>query len=116
MKNLFRLSFMAIAVILFYAGCKKDDSSPSTSGSPGANEVWMQSSTFSPSSRTVSVNTIVTWTNKDGVTHTVTSNSSAFSSGNISAGGTYSHQFTAAGSFPYHCAIHSGMTGTIVVQ
>ncbi|HTM57849.1 MAG TPA: plastocyanin/azurin family copper-binding protein [Candidatus Udaeobacter sp.] len=37
-------------------------------------------------------------------------------SGNISNGTTFSHTFNTAGSFPYHCTIHSGMTGTIVVN
>ena len=37
-------------------------------------------------------------------------------SGNIAgSGGVYAHMFNTAGSFPYHCAIHSNMTGTITV-
>jgi plastocyanin len=30
--------------------------------------------------------------------------------------GTFSKQFTAAGSFAYHCTLHGGMDGTITVQ
>ena len=37
-------------------------------------------------------------------------------SGNITAGTTFSHTFNTAGSFPYHCNIHAGMTGTVVVN
>jgi len=31
-------------------------------------------------------------------------------------GGTFAHMFAAAGTFPYHCSIHSGMTGSVTVQ
>jgi plastocyanin len=38
-------------------------------------------------------------------------------SGNIApAGGGYSHTFATAGTFGYHCAIHSNMTGTVTVN
>jgi len=52
----------------------------------------------------------------DAVTHTVTSDNAAWDSGNIPAGGTFKFTFTTAGTFPYHCTIHPGMTGTIIVQ
>jgi plastocyanin len=39
-----------------------------------------------------------------------------FSSGNISSGGTFSHTFTTAGSYPYTCTIHPSMVGTITVN
>jgi plastocyanin len=98
----------------FFNSCKKDSTSPSTSG----NNVTMQNSAFSPSSITVSVNSTVTWTNKDSYAHTVTSTSSneTYDSGNINAGGTYSHKFTTAGTYSYKCTLHSGMTGTVVVK
>ncbi len=38
------------------------------------------------------------------------------SSGNIAPNGTYQHTFSAAGTYPYHCSIHSVMTGTVVVD
>ncbi len=30
-------------------------------------------------------------------------------------GGNFSHTFMNAGTFPYHCAFHAGMTGTVTV-
>src|SRR5436190_4467367 len=81
--------------IIFSAGCSKDDND-----SPGTNEVWMQSNTFKPSSMTVSVNTTITWTNKDGTNHTVTSDSNLFDSGNLSKDGKFSFTFSSIGTFP----------------
>ena len=38
-------------------------------------------------------------------------------SGNIAPGGTYSHTFSTAGDFAYHCTIHGlAMSGSVVVQ
>ena len=31
-------------------------------------------------------------------------------------GFTFDHTFNAPGMFPYHCSIHAGMVGTVVVQ
>ncbi|MEO8148754.1 MAG: plastocyanin/azurin family copper-binding protein [Bacteroidia bacterium] len=122
MKKTFRHSpilLMEIAIFLvfigFNSGCKKSSDTTTMSG-PGTNEVWMQNTAFNPSSITVAVNTTITWTNKDGMAHTVTSNTGLFDSGTINGGGTYSHQFTTAGTFSYKCSFHSGMTGVVIVQ
>jgi plastocyanin len=82
----------------------------------GPNEVAIQSNAFTPLIITVPVNTTIIWTNKDANSHTVTSNDNSFDSGNITTNGTYSHQFTSAGTYQYHCSIHSNMTGTVIVQ
>jgi plastocyanin len=128
MKNIMRdfvrlifLSVFSMSLLLVNNGCKKsDDSEPSYSGGGGgsstANEVSMSSNAFSPSSKTVAVNTTVTWRNTDSMTHTVTANNGAFNSGTINPGGTYSYTFTTAGTYEYHCTFHQGMTGTVIVQ
>ena len=100
-------------------------SSTGTTAGPGANEVWMEGSAFNPASRTVTVGTMVTFTNKDGITHTVTSSSvpgtaAAIFSGNIAGGGTFQQTLTVAGTYEYYCTIHgspgAGMHGTIIVN
>ncbi|WP_243350174.1 cupredoxin family copper-binding protein [Parabacteroides sp. FAFU027] len=100
---------ISVFLILLLCACSK-------SSEPGQNEVFIQSMSFNPSSLTVTQGTTVTWTNKESVTHTVTSNTSIFNSGNLSNGGTFSYKFNTVGTFPYHCSIHSGMTGTIIVK
>lgn len=83
---------------------------------PGANEVFIQGMAFSPSTITISSGTTITWTNKDGKAHTVTSDTDLFDSGSIGDTGTWSHIFNTVGTFPYHCTIHPTMTASVVVN
>ncbi|HYY77835.1 MAG TPA: plastocyanin/azurin family copper-binding protein [Actinomycetes bacterium] len=57
----------------------------------------------------------VTWTNTDGFPHTVTADNGSFDSGPVAAGTSYARTFKQAGTFAYHCKIHSSMHGTVVV-
>lgn len=73
--------------------------------------------TFTGSPITINVGDTVTWTNTDAAPHTVTSDTGVFDSGTLtSGGGPFSFTFNSAGTFPYHCAIHPFMTGSVVVQ
>jgi plastocyanin len=67
---------------------------------------------------TVATGTTVVWTNADVTAHTATSDGAGvFNTGNIGPnGGSASVTFNTAGTVHYHCAIHPGMVGTIVVQ
>lgn len=71
---------------------------------------------FQPSTMTIPRGATVMWRNDGAVTHTVTSDTGAFNSGNLSPGATFTHQFNQAGTYPYHCTPHPFMTGTITVQ
>ena len=70
---------------------------------------------FAPGNFTVRAGSTVTWFNADASVHTVTSTGSAFDSGNLASGATYSHTFTQAGTYQYYCVIHPNMKGTIIV-
>ena len=70
---------------------------------------------YNPASANVAVNGFVTWTNADSATHTVSFDSGP-NCGNVGGGGTQTVQFTVAGTYPYHCAIHTSMKGTVVVS
>ena len=99
-----------VAVLSIMNSCTKPSS-------PGLNEVFIQNSAFSPSTITVVANTTITWTNNDGMPHTVTSDTgNELNSGNIPANETWSHTFTAAGTYPYHCTIHPSMKATVKVN
>ena len=92
------------------------------SGGPGTNEVWIQNMAFLPSTITITGGTTITWTNKDPMAHTVTSDKGLFDSGPISSagaysgGGTWSNIFNNPGIYPYHCSIHTTMTATVIVN
>ncbi len=58
----------------------------------------------------------IRWVNNGSVAHTVTADRGVFNSGQLAPGATFSVAFTAAGSFDYHCEIHSTMKGQIVVE
>ncbi|HTW97027.1 MAG TPA: cupredoxin family copper-binding protein [Candidatus Methylomirabilis sp.] len=87
---------------------------PPPTTQPQISPVSIQNFSFNPSSLTVSVGTTVVWTNNDPVPHQIGSDS--FNSSPLSQGGTFSHKFTTAGTYDYHCTIHPSMTGTITVQ
>jgi len=85
---------------------------------------------FSPNPKNVSLgggsSVSVRWVNGDisggdytmgtAVVHDITSDDGSFQpSGNLGGNATYSITLTAARDYPYHCAIHPNMTGTIHV-
>ena len=71
---------------------------------------------YAPDDLNVAVGTTVTWMNTDSISHTSTSDVNGWNSGIVAPGGQFSFAFQAAGTFPYHCTIHPGMVGTVVVR
>jgi plastocyanin len=72
---------------------------------------------FSPKPIQITVGSTVTWTNTTAPTHTATSDTGAWDTGNIASGATSAAvSFPTAGTFTYHCAIHPSMTGSVVVS
>jgi len=76
---------------------------------------------FSPQTITIAPGETVTWTNNGTMQHTVTADDGSYDSGSLNPGASFSHTFTSAGTFPYHCTFHGaaggvGMSGTIIVE
>lgn len=88
---------------------------------------------FVPATVNVSVGDTVTWTNPGVITHTVTfdpakamtpsdvvlpGGAAPFDSGDMEEDATFSHTFTAKGTYKYVCKYHEmmGMVGTVVVS
>jgi plastocyanin len=91
-------------------------SSVSPSVSAGSQTVAIPDLSFQPSSLTIQRGASVTWRNDASVSHQIVSDTNAFSSPVLNPGASYTHVFDQAGTYPYHCAIHPSMTGTITVQ
>jgi len=87
----------------------------SAGGAGGASAVTIQNFAFNPPALTVKVGTEVTWTNQDSTAHTVTFDTGGATSDNLAQSATYKQTFSTAGTFAYHCKIHSTMTGTVTV-
>lgn len=77
--------------------------------------VTIQNNTFS-SPVTVKAGTKVTWMNSDSAEHTVVADDNSFDLGGILSSTSKSYTFTTPGTYPYHCMMHPGMTGTIIVE
>jgi plastocyanin len=91
---------------------------PSSPADPAAppGQVLISNYAFDPPTLTVKPGATVTWVNKDDEIHTVTSADGKFSSPALDTDDSFSFHFDAPGTYVYHCAIHTHMTGTIVVH
>jgi plastocyanin len=99
-------------------GCGKSSSptSPSNPGDGSLVTVFINNSVYSPNPVTVNVGQQVNWKNNDTIAHTATLEGMFDNHiAPMSAQGAPVTMNT-KGTFNYHCTIHQGMTGTIVVQ
>lgn len=78
---------------------------------------------FTPSELKIKTGDSVIFTQRDGTIHTVDTDPHpqhtqllGFDSGSLSQGQSYTHTFTKAGTFSYHCSPHPNMTAKIVVE
>jgi len=83
--------------------------------SVSTHQVSISNFSFNPQNMQVRVGETVTWQNKDGTNHTVTSDNGIFDSGSIAPISSFALQFNQPGTYSYHCSIHPNMTGTITV-
>jgi plastocyanin len=130
-----RLARMFLLVLLLPA-CSGSSSPTGSSNGSGADVRIVQGAStktttaFSPATFTVSMadGGKVTWYNADftsgggygggtmGVMHSLISDDGrTFMSGNMSSQHSYTKTFPGTGTFNYHCSIHPGMVGTIIV-
>ena len=80
------------------------------------NAVSINGFAFRPAEMTVQRGQAVTWTNDDPAEHTVTEQSSAFTSETLSQGDRFRMVFDRPGTYRYFCALHPEMKGTVVVK
>jgi plastocyanin len=107
------LGVAAAAGVALVLACKPKDI---TGIRPGTVLVAARDSFFAPDTITIGMGLPVRWTNEGTVYHTVVSDSSLWSSNLLAPTWWFEVRFDSAGTFPYHCSQHSGMTGVVVVQ
>lgn len=78
--------------------------------------VEIRSLQFAKRTVTIEAGTTIAWRNRDPLSHTVTSDSIGFDSGEIRPDATWGHTFTTPGTFSYHCGPHPNMQATVVVR
>ena len=79
----------------------------------------MLSSSFSPATLTVGANTQVSFVNNSNTSHDVVFDSPqppGVADIGLTSSGTFVRTFTTVGTFNFHCNVHVGMNGTIVVN
>ncbi len=119
-KRLLMRTMLALGIALVVTtACGGSSTAPANScGSSGAsaNVNATDSKVFSPSTVTITHGQSVCWQNNGNFSHTVTSDDGTSFNTGLPSGQIFVHVFPAAGSFPYHCTIHTGMAGTITVN
>lgn len=115
MRKLLVALFMVISVVsMMGASC---DNSNQTSNMSKA-EITIEKSTFTPNNLNISLGTVVTWENKDELSHQLLTdgNLPELESGVIEKNGDFVFTFDKTGTFPYHCNLHPSEKGTVTVK
>lgn len=96
---------------------------PAEKPAPKTHDIAIQNFAFAPPELKIKVGDSVKFTQKDSVAHTVDTDPHpdhtqlpGFVSGSLSQGQSYTHTFTKAGTFTYHCSPHPSMKGKIIVE
>jgi amicyanin len=77
--------------------------------------VGIKNFAFSPATITVKAGSTVVWTNDDSIQHDITFDGGGIVSNTLNHNDTFSHTFSAAGTYHYICSIHPFMHGTVIV-
>jgi plastocyanin len=125
--RVFRVAAVVVLLVLGSSACGSDEKSSSdttaggdntttTAGASG-NSIVIENTAFSPAQLEISAGSTVTISNKDAGSHTWTADDDDGGFDEALGGGdSTTHVFADAGTYPYHCEIHSSMKGTVVVE
>ena len=83
---------------------------------PGTVFVAARDSFFQPDTIHVGVGLPVRWTNEGTVNHTVVSDAALWTSNALAPSWWFEVRFDSAGTYAYHCSLHLGMNGAVVVS
>jgi plastocyanin len=83
---------------------------------PNKVTVLIKDFDFAPMDVTIPAGGSVTWTNRDGEPHTVTSTDGLFRSGALDQDQSFTITFAKPGTYAYLCSIHPKMRATVTVR
>ena len=112
--------FASLIALATLAGCSSGGDAPAGPSSGGAVEVT--GFRFQPEEVAVAVGGSVTWTNTDDILHTITGGEPgvadpASMDGTLDGpSSTYTATFATAGTYPYFCARHESMRGSVIAS
>jgi len=119
LKALAILALAGLSLALVACGGDSDDSTggDATTAIEGsaAADVEIVEFAYGPDPVVVEVGGAVTWTNEDTAPHTATADDGSFETATLDKGKSEAVSFDEAGTFPYFCAIHPTMHGTVEV-
>jgi len=118
MRLALRIAIPTLIAGVTFVACAS--TTPSATAAPAKALVTIKGFAFSPTTLEVTKGTIVTFTNNDSATHTVTSGANRTRDGKfdreLSGSTEDSITFDTAGTFEYFCNIHSSMNAKVVVK
>ncbi|HEY2887534.1 MAG TPA: cupredoxin domain-containing protein [Candidatus Limnocylindrales bacterium] len=126
------LAALAVSAVVLLAACSSSSSPAASSAASGAatsaTSVCSESANagdvavsvvdfnFQPADITAKTGQVITFTNTGSSPHTATLDGGQCTTPTIQPGKADGLSFTVAGTYTFHCSIHSQMTGTIVVS
>ena len=119
-KNLIIIAVIVLLIVGAgtYFLMKQYTSNKSDLNNLGGTNIEISNFAFSPQTLRVQAGDAVTitWTNNDLAPHIIVSDTgNELTSEKLNQGNSYSHIFTTAGTYNYHCSIHPSMKGQIIV-
>ena len=107
-----------LLVAYISAPARKGSSTSQSAGSaPSGTQITISNFMFSPMAITVSPGAIISVTNKDSATHTLTATNGQFDTGDVIQNQTKTFKAPMqAGTYHYICGIHQYMVGSVTVN
>lgn len=78
--------------------------------------VSIEDGSYSPSSLDVTAGRAVRFVNNGSMKHTASADDGSWGTGTLNPGETFTRYFDEEGDYDFHCAYHSNMTGTLMVE
>jgi plastocyanin len=107
------VSSLTLAVVAFLGAHRIMAAQPVNASSV---EIKIDNFSFAPTTLKVRVGTLLTWTNRDDIPHTVVEDNKTFKSRVLDTDEKFTFIPTKPGTYQYYCSIHPKMRAKVVVE